>query len=402
MVMLQDYAQFEGRHREAGSIRNVLAHQGVKAPHTGQPYSEALLIGVSGGAAFGYFIFKYEGWDPMLSLVTHNSFDPMQTMFERLAIPRDVMQTSKPETAQQQLIDALENGQPAIVWADMFSLPYNGNDEPSEDLWGMAPLVVFGYEDGAYHVADRSQKPLTVNEDDFAAARARIAKDKHRLMTLEAPDDGQLVKAVKDGIKQCVSLFTEDPPKGGKNSWGFAGYQHWAKMLTNTRNQKSWLQTFDTDSAKWYGIIGGSFNPGLFGWIRTWATPNAERDLYADFLDEAATILENDTLKDAAAKFHESGSAWCDLSELALPDDVPLLKEAKELTLRRHNAFINKGMDGVDEMKAIDGHLAEIMSSAFPLSDEELIGYRKRLSEQVLAIHDIEREAVTLLQDAMG
>jgi hypothetical protein len=35
--------QLNGRHWETGSIHNALALQGVKAPHTGQPYSEASL-----------------------------------------------------------------------------------------------------------------------------------------------------------------------------------------------------------------------------------------------------------------------------------------------------------------------------------------------------------------------
>jgi hypothetical protein len=42
---------FNGRHSETGSIHNALALQGVTAPHTGEPYSEAFLLGVSGGIA---------------------------------------------------------------------------------------------------------------------------------------------------------------------------------------------------------------------------------------------------------------------------------------------------------------------------------------------------------------
>ncbi|HET6595505.1 MAG TPA: hypothetical protein VFG81_07770 [Anaerolineales bacterium] len=53
-----------GRHSETGSIHNALALQGVRAPHTGKPYSEALLLGVSGGIAFGYFTFEYKGYLP--------------------------------------------------------------------------------------------------------------------------------------------------------------------------------------------------------------------------------------------------------------------------------------------------------------------------------------------------
>jgi hypothetical protein len=67
--------KFTGRHWETGSIHNALALQGIKAPHTDEPYSEALLLGVSGGIAFGYFTFEYKGHLPHVALLTRNTFD---------------------------------------------------------------------------------------------------------------------------------------------------------------------------------------------------------------------------------------------------------------------------------------------------------------------------------------
>ena len=95
MPNLTNYDAFEGRHWETGTVRNALAYQGVKAPHTNAPPSEALLMGISGGAVFGYFTFDYEGYDPILSLLTRNTFDPLDTLFERLAIPQNYHHTSK-------------------------------------------------------------------------------------------------------------------------------------------------------------------------------------------------------------------------------------------------------------------------------------------------------------------
>lgn len=64
MPTLNDYRQFNGLHWETGSVCNHLGYQGFKAPHTNQPYTEALLLGISGGAVIGYFSFAYEGYDP--------------------------------------------------------------------------------------------------------------------------------------------------------------------------------------------------------------------------------------------------------------------------------------------------------------------------------------------------
>jgi hypothetical protein len=55
--MMRDHDKFDrfhGRHWETGSIHNALALQGFVAPHTGRPFSEALMLGVSGGITFAY------------------------------------------------------------------------------------------------------------------------------------------------------------------------------------------------------------------------------------------------------------------------------------------------------------------------------------------------------------
>ena len=49
MPILEDYKHFDGHHWETGCIYNFFDYRGLKAPHTGRPYSEALMLGVSGG-----------------------------------------------------------------------------------------------------------------------------------------------------------------------------------------------------------------------------------------------------------------------------------------------------------------------------------------------------------------
>ena len=92
---MKTITQFTGRHWETGSIHNALAMQGIKAPHTGKPYSEALLLGISGGIAFGYFTFEYRGYLPHVAMLTRNTFNPFSTILERLGIAQDIQQTNK-------------------------------------------------------------------------------------------------------------------------------------------------------------------------------------------------------------------------------------------------------------------------------------------------------------------
>ena len=64
------------------------------------------------------------------------------------------------------LLEVLESGRPALVWADMFSLPYN--DLPYDERnWGMMPLVVYGYEGETACLADRANVPLVVAASDL-------------------------------------------------------------------------------------------------------------------------------------------------------------------------------------------------------------------------------------------
>jgi hypothetical protein len=405
MPILPSYHHFAGRHRETGSICNALAYQGVKAPHTGQPYSEALLLGVSGGVAFGYFTFDYAGYDPILALLTRSTFDPMQTIFERLGIAQNIHHTADPGKGEANLVDALENGRPAIVWADIFSLPYTAIG-PEKGWWDMQPVVVFGYESGQAYLADRSAQPLVISAEELTRARARVKKDKFRVLTLDPPDPRKLASAVQKGIWQCLSLYTEAPPHGARYNFGLAAFLHWADMLTNTRNKASWERFFPPGNRLYAALAGAPGHPGAFGWIQTYgAAPGAERGLYADFLDEAALILEKPGLGHAAEGFRAGALAWRDLAAALLPDGLPLLEDSRRLLQRRHTLFIEHGAAGLDEIHQIDDRLAEIKAAAaerFPLTPSETTALRLDLSRRVLHIHDLERRALETLQSAMN
>jgi hypothetical protein len=175
MAVLADYNYFLGRHWETGSVSNHYAYQGVKAPHTNQPYSEAMLMGVSGGIVMAYFSFAYEGYDPQARVLTRNTFDPLDTLLERLGVVQDRTHTPDPARAERKLLEALDSGIAPIVWADMFSLPYN-NLPHAEDMWGMFPLVVFGYDlqaDRAW-IADRARVPLHTTATELKYSRGRV------------------------------------------------------------------------------------------------------------------------------------------------------------------------------------------------------------------------------------
>lgn len=400
MTTLQAYDQFQGLHWETGSVRNYYDYRGVKAPHTGEPFTEAMLLGISGGAVMGYFSFSYEGYDPHVRILTRNTFNPMDAMFERLGVAQNISQTSKPDRAVRNLVDALDDGLPPIVWADLFDLPYNAMPE-DDGMWAMFPLVVFGYdqERDTVSIADRARVPLTITTAELASARGKVKKTKYRILTPDPPDMDKLPAAVTAGIWDCIKLYTEAPPKGARNNFGFAAYQRWADVLVKPRMRLSWQKEFPAGAKMYAGLTSTFSDINIFG-----KDGRAERDVYADFLDEASDVLANPALKEPAQLFRDSGAAWDDLGNALLPDDVPELNETRELMLRRHRLFLDQGGEALSEISQIDGRLDEIksmMSSDFPLSESEVQAMRQGLRTHVLRIHDIEQQAITAMKEAM-
>lgn len=401
MTVLKDYDQFLGRHWETGSVSNYYAYRGVNAPHTGRPYSEALLMGVSGGIVMGYFSFAYEGYDPMANILTRNTFDPWDTMLGRLGVVQNVKQTGISETGVKNLEETLAEGLPAIVWADMFSLPYNALPH-DEGMWGMQPVVVYGYDRdaGQAWIADRSSVPLRVTPDELDAARGRVKKFKNRLITLEPPDPDKLPAAVRKGIWDCIKLFTEAPPKGSKNNFGLAAYRWWSELLTNPKARLSWEKEFPAGGKMYSGLTWAFNHINTFG-----NDGHAERDLYAIFLEEASQILGKLALQQVAEMFRDSARAWDELSTALLPDDVAELAETRQLMLRRHRLFLEQGSAALDDIQQVTARLAEIkaqVSESFAMDDAGVIAMRADISRHVMRIHDIEMEAVEELQAAMG
>ena len=396
--------QLNGRHWETGSIHNALALQGVKAPHTGKPYSEALLLGVSGGIAFGYFTFEYKGYLPHVALLTRNTFNPFPTILERLGIAQDVQQTNKAETAEKNLQNALETGLVPILWADQFSLPYNSLPA-NEPMWGMTPILALETDGKSVTVADRSSQPFQLSMAELTTARGRVKDDKYRLITLDAAQPAKLASAVHKGICQTISLFTEEPPRGGRDNFGFAAYEKLAGLLVNTRNKQSWERFFAPGIRMYHALAGSSVQPGAYHWINTWGSSDgADRGLYADFLIEAAEILKKPFLKEAAEKFRQSHQLWLAFAEALLPDGIPLLGESKKLIRKKHDLFINKGESALSEIKQINSRLDENLSRSekdFPLSSAQAAEFRANLRDILLSIHAEERQAVDLLQNAI-
>ena len=402
MTTLSNYTHFEGIHYETGSVHNVLAYQGLKMPHTKSAPSEALILGLSGGITFGYFSFAYKGFDPFVALLTRNTFRPFETILDRLGAVRSVRQTTDPQKAEKNLLDALEDGQPALVWVDRMSMPYSTYDGfLGAEMYEVVPVVVYGYEPakGVVMLADQSRLALRVPIKDFAKARGRIKKEKYRLMTITVPSFDKLAQNVDAGIRASVKSFFTSPVKGYASNFGFAAYQRWADILLNHRDKQSWNKVFPAGRKLFSGLTSAFERIELFG-----TGGSASRPMFADFLDEASLILNRPVLRDVAKQLRAAVPAWQALCIALLPDNIAAFKETRLLLLQKRDMFYEKGGAASAEIKKIHARLDKIrsaMEKKFPLNGEKEIDFKENLRDHILQVYDLEHRAVTALDHAM-
>ena len=267
-------------------------------------------------------------------------------------------------------------------------------------MWAANPIVVYGYEaTGWAWIADRAQVALRVTPAELAAARSRVKKVRFKLLTVDPPNLDKLPAAVQQGIGDCLKRYVEAPVASARNNFGFAAFQRWADALTRPTLKYSWAREFPAGGKMYAGLTSTYERIALCP-----GQAQAERDLYADFLDEASVILNKSALKEAAKLYRASGKAWHALALALLPDDVAPFKQARELMTQRHTLFVEQGGESLVERQQITRQLESIrkdMDKHFPLTAEEVTTLREGLRDHVLKIHDLEREAHTALQAAM-
>ncbi|HJS29725.1 MAG TPA: DUF4872 domain-containing protein, partial [Anaerolineales bacterium] len=311
-----------------------------------------------------------------------------------------VLQTNSSEKGLFNLIDTLESGIPAIVWADLFTLPYNALLY-DEGMWAMFPITIFGYDEPAGYasIADRARVPLTVSNLELEKARRRVKKTKYRIVTLDPPNPDKLRSAVQLGIWDSIKLFTEKPPKGSAENFGFKAYRRWANLLTKPAMRLSWAQVFPPGREMYSGLTTAFEGIATFG-----KEGGAERGLFADFLEEAGLVLEKPAVAQMADQFRASAQAWDRLGTALLPDRIQPFKETRELMLRRHAAFLDRGSNALDEIRGNNARLMEIktaVASDFPLGGADLASFCEELAGRIMEIHDLELKAVGDLRSAV-
>jgi hypothetical protein len=397
-MKLESYTQFGGIHPETATITNVPANQGITSPHNGRPLSEEMILGIAGGLGCGYILWEFKKYDSAILVMGFQNRwnytqEYMQNLCGRIGISTEFKETGGRKTAQKQLAKALESGRAPVAWIDQESLPYFHMRPMYNGCFGHF-VTAFGIEDGQVWVDDRAKKPVRVAEEDFAKARARIGSYKNRLLLLEPSGGFDIASAVQAGIEDCVEHLGRD-----SQTFAIPVYQKWAKMMTDTNNKKGWPVVFKDGKGLYSTLRSLHEGVKLFG-----TKGGGLRTMYGDFLTEAAAVVDNDSLNDAAAEYKALGQKWADFADAVLPDHIQPLGETRRLLAQKYALFNEHGGQGFDEAAALSRRLTDLeveLNSNLPMSTAERATLFTTIQNHLLHLYESEKAALNTLTEAI-
>lgn len=378
------------------ALRALLAHAAIPAPHTGLPWSEALLFGIAGGIGIGVFSFYYAKEDIATFFVggRHLWYDDrayLVAALDRLGVAALVQEAGGAKAADTQLRAALAAHGPAIAWVDSGALPYRGMPTTLSGS-GYHVITVYQIDDqtGTALIGDLSDDPMAIPLNVLAQARARIKKDRQRILSVTAHNDSPpLERLVWAGLQACYDDLRDPKLPGAAGNVRIEALKIWADRMAGSMAKERWERVYRPganflrglcaihDFVEYHGSGGGLCRP-----------------LFADFLAEAAVALEYPPLAALGERYTALGRDWSVLADAALPDDVALLREAKEL-LAQKAALLHAG-GPLEDIRAAWTRLGELERHAgadFPLSDSACGELRAALHERILALYHAESAA---------
>ena len=401
---LARFRPFQARQSEAGALQAALAYLDVRAPHSGQPFTEAMLFGLGGGIGFSYFVFEYKSARvKTLTLGTRittleESSRPqfLQTICERIGVPIRVVHATSPTVANRGVRQALAEGTPPIVWIDLSGPPYHF--APTSEY---AAGVVYAWKDDRILLAGRSRRPLPFRRKSFEAARNSIGVPKARAVVVQRPDrTPSLAGAVLDAVRETRDQMARGIDVGSfRGNFGLAGLEKWAGLLTDYRDRKGWPRFFPAGRDLLAALLAVFIQIEMRG-----RGGGAFRGLYADFLEEAAEAGRRRRLKEVVEPFRLSARAWHNLARAALPNSVPVLRQLRELIAAREALLARQGAQGLEQA----GQLAEqarrlrrAADDSFPIASGDVLDLLSDLRRRVVQIHTLEAAALQALRAAL-
>ena len=289
--METNFKHNQSAHCENGVASNLLKHNGLNI-------SEPMVFGIGSGLFFVYLPFIKVNFAPAIS------YRPMPGIIfnrvaKRLGLKIKREKFSSEANAVKALDDNLKNNIPTGLQVGVFNLTYFPDEYRFH--FNAHNLVVYGKTETDYLISDPVMETVTIlthaelNKVRFA--KGAFAPRGQMYYPIEIPQHIDLKKAIVKGIKNtCRDMLAPAPIIGVRG------------IRLVARKIKKWPHKVGTKKTNHYlaqivrmqeeiGTGGGGF-----------------RFIYAAFLQEAAVILENNTLKELADEMTIIGDLWRDFA----------------------------------------------------------------------------------------
>ena len=301
------YRMRGGLHPETATLANVLANQGVVSGLTGEPLTEAAILGIGGGLGAGYILWEFQSTagrsSPSASGTSGSTRDPrLDRQDARSARHRARPARDRRREGAREALDArLDAGVPVIASVDLQSIGTWGQPDALSGYFGLV-VVVFGRDaDGWYLVDDRGREPIprVTGRDGRRTRTDRLVQAPDRRAANDARTDPGRTASGGD------ARWPRGP--GGPPALPIRlvlapGLAQVGRLMTDQRNAKAWPRVF----ADGHGLFGAlsAILESVDGQVGPWG--GHLRELYAASLDEAA--VASTTPRSATRRGHGGAS----------------------------------------------------------------------------------------------
>jgi len=283
--MKANFTHRQSAHCENGVVSNLLRFHGLE-------FDEPMIFGIGSGLFFSYLPFVKLNGIPVASYRIWPGHI-FKRFANRIGVKIERKKFSTPKAAMDELDGMLDKGQPVGMLTSVFYLDYL--PAAYRFHFNAHNIIVFGKENGRYLVSDPVMEYTTdISPEDLT--RARFAKgvpepSGRMYYPVQLPGTFDLEKAIWTGIKQTSDHMTHIPVP----LFGAKGMKYLSKRL------RYWPDRLgDRKAIQWLGnLIRMQEEIGTGG--------AGFRFIYAAFLDQASTVLKNETLFDLSKQLTKSG-----------------------------------------------------------------------------------------------
>lgn len=285
------FVHHQSAHCENGVASNLLKYNGINI-------SEPMVFGIGSGLFFFYLPLLKVNYAPAISYRPMPGFI-FNKAAKRLGIKVKRVKFSNPQSAQKALEENLKNNIPSGLQVGVYNLTYFPDEYRFH--FNAHNLVVYGKKDNTFLISDPVMETVTtLTEKELEKvrfAKGALAPKGQMYYPVNIPTDLDWETAIKKGIKNtCNDMLAPMPIVGV------------AAMRFLARSIRKWPIKKGVKVANHYlaqmvrmqeeiGTGGGGF-----------------RFIYAAFLQEAAVILKNDSLKVLSAEMTIIGDLWRDFA----------------------------------------------------------------------------------------